>query len=113
MRIRELDVHKIGRFEGADDSDKAQRTLDGFSFFVMIQDKRKMRERVSSLDEVGELALAHVSADGYVGSDLGEEGSQRSSKLARLCTRDDTTTCTPLILSLSLTHTHTGVASCY
>lgn len=83
-RIRELDVHKIGRFEGADDSDKAQRTLDGFSFFVMIQDKKKMRERVSSLDEVGELALAHVSADGYVGSDLGEEGSQRSSKLVLL-----------------------------
>jgi hypothetical protein len=74
-------VHKIGRFEGADDSDKAQRTLDGFSLFVMIQDKSRMRERISSLDEVGELALAHVSADGYVGSDLGEEGAQRSSRL--------------------------------
>jgi hypothetical protein len=77
-------VHKIGRFEGADDADKAQRTLDGFSFFVLIQDKKRVRERVSSLDEVGELALAHVSADGFVGSDLGEEGSQRSSKLVLL-----------------------------
>lgn len=49
----------------------------------MIQDKNKIRERVSSLDEVGELALASVSADGIVGSDLGDEGSLRSTKLVR------------------------------
>lgn len=73
-------MHKIGRFEGTDDSDKAQRTLDEFSFFVMIEDKKKMRERVSCLDEVAELALACVSADGIVGSDLGEGVPKRSSK---------------------------------
>jgi len=70
-RLRELDIHEYGRFEGADDADKAQRTLDRFSLFVMIQqNKGRVRERPSSLDEVGELALGHVSADGFVGSDL-------------------------------------------
>lgn len=108
-------MHSVGRFEGADEEDKAHRTLDQFSFFVSIQDKRRTRERVSDLDEVGELALACVSADGFVGSDLGEATNQRSSKPVRCMplSRQPSSRLLLTPLLILARSTHKGASQCY